>query len=53
MFEQSVMESGTLGDVVECCGQAVGWFDCPSHEEGCYATVCGECGTVERDCDAV
>jgi hypothetical protein len=30
------------------------WKDCEIHPEGCYKTVCDDCGMVTyRDCDEV
>ena len=46
--------SGELQTPNKCCNEYDLWADCDKegHSEGCYATYCDSCGTINyRDCE--
>ena len=46
--------SGELQAPNKCCNEYDLWVDCDreGHEEGCFATHCEKCGTINyRDCE--
>ena len=46
--------SGELQAPNKCCNEYDLWADCDreGHSEGCFATYCDKCGTINyRDCE--